>query len=159
MAFDFSEFMRCVRRDNPTYEWILTSRLHNLVRMLEQRPLPPSAHIRNRMEGLPADAWTKYRNTKAYLIREFALAGLEVPAGEGAVQGIAVHHQGTLIQGYPAGPIRAGTTGCFGRPDGRFYWSIEVVYELAHGIDPQSYAPFRNVKDEQAYRYKPFRAP
>lgn len=167
MAFVFNDFMADVRLDNPKYERMYRktrlskSRLHGLVAMLQRDPFPSPETIANAMLRVPAAAWTtRYRRAKAYLIREVPIAGLEVPPGQPAVQGMNVYHApGRPIHGYGPGPLRAATTGRGGRLDGRFYWTIEVVYTLAAGVDPQRYAPFRQAKDAQGYRDKPRGAP
>ncbi|MFT2798884.1 hypothetical protein [Serratia sp. N21D137] len=69
--FQFTNFERTLRTDNPTYERILRSDLHvviNLVRhgwgtfRVEQ--------LASEMKKISAIKWQKYRNTKEYLIRE-----------------------------------------------------------------------------------------
>jgi hypothetical protein len=160
--FSFREFQAAVIADNGAYErvygrlgWVgRRSRLHDLVELLKRPGLPDTAAVRTAVTRVPADAWGKYTRTKAYLAKQCALAGFELPPGQPAVLGRDVEYRdGTPVVGYGPRPVdRARVTGIVVRPDTRLCWSIEVRYRLAAGVDPGEYAPFRQSKDELAYR-------
>jgi hypothetical protein len=158
--FSWQDFKTNLDLDNQKFErmyakasWLGSrSRLHELVERLQQPPVPTAVQVRQIISRIPADAWTKYVHVKAYLARQFALAGFEIPAGQQAVINRQVKHIGTVVTGYPAGHQHATLTGLRSRPDGRFYWSIEVCYTLANGMDPNEYVPVRESKDSMEYR-------
>ena len=160
--FSFQDFQRELLADNERYERVYNraswlgprSRLHDLVERLKPPQQPNMAQVRQAVDLIPADAWAKYTRTKAYLARQFALAGFELPPGQPAVLRCEVDYRGGgVIAGYGPRPAdRVNITGIFARPDTRFGWSIEVRYQLAPGINPQEYVPLRVHKNELAYR-------
>jgi hypothetical protein len=130
------------------------SRLHDLVELLKPPHQPNANVVRQAIDHIPADAWTQYPRTQAYLSREFALAGFELPPGQPAVLKCEVDYRGGgIITGYgPQLTDRINVTGVFTRMDKRFGWSLEVRYQLAPGMNPQEYVPVRKVKSELGFR-------
>lgn len=160
MAFSFPEFMRVLRGDNFHYERMYRitgkgkSRLHDLVEYLKRGNRDPW-DVARLMERIPHAAWIKYRNTKRYLVMEFGLVSAGAP-----VDSVEVRRElGWDISGYgrPSDKfVRPSTTGKGQRQDGRFYWSIEVVYTLqsdlgaAEFVPLTHYAPRRREKSEES---------
>lgn len=74
--FNFADFTREQKKDNPTYERMVRSDLHDLAALL-QRGGFSAQQVAAEMKRISAEKWNKYRLTKAYLIREIPmLAGL-----------------------------------------------------------------------------------
>src|SRR5271170_3652329 len=70
MTFKSDDLMVEIKKDNPTYERILTSDLHALVELLKKTPLKPPADIAAEMRKVSDDKWKKYAKARAYILKE-----------------------------------------------------------------------------------------
>lgn len=93
MPFKFDDFMKVVKTDNPTYERVKESELHELVELLKAQPLKATrAEIIEEMEKVSAEKWEKYAKTRAYLIN--ALRDMVKGFSDVQFIGYAVHSSG-----------------------------------------------------------------
>src|SRR5256885_12541152 len=69
--FKFKEFEKVLYKDNPKYERIKTSDLHDLVALLEKSATPNADAVGKEMKKIKKDKWKKYARTRDYLLTEF----------------------------------------------------------------------------------------
>ncbi|MGE0386829.1 MAG: hypothetical protein AB7Q97_19055 [Gammaproteobacteria bacterium] len=69
--FKFSEFEKVLYKDNPRYERIKTSDLHDLVALLESKASPSAEAVGKEMKKIKKEKWKKYARTRSYLLEEF----------------------------------------------------------------------------------------
>jgi len=70
--FNSNDFDKILKQDNPTYERVLTSDLHALVALLSTGGFT-AQQVAAEMKRVSAEKWKKYKQTKAYLVREIAM--------------------------------------------------------------------------------------
>jgi len=63
--FKFKEFEKVLLKDNPKYERIKTSDLHDLVALLEKSAAPNVDAVGKEMKKIKKDKWKKYANIPA----------------------------------------------------------------------------------------------
>jgi len=71
IMFKFKEFEKVLLKDNPKYERIKTSDLHDLVALLEKSATPNVDAVGKEMKKIKKDKWKKYARTREYLLTEF----------------------------------------------------------------------------------------
>jgi hypothetical protein len=71
IMFKFKEFEKVLYKDNPKYERIKTSDLHDLVALLEKSASPNVDAVGKEMKRIKKDKWKKYARTREYLLTEF----------------------------------------------------------------------------------------
>jgi len=70
--FKLTDFRNELKKDNPHYERIKKSALHDLVALLERAvPKATPGEVAAEMRKIPDDKWRKYAKTKSYLLRTF----------------------------------------------------------------------------------------
>lgn len=71
MAFTTEDFMARIKSDNPTYERVLKSDLHDLVELLKVTPHTATAQqIAAEMGKISDDKWNKYARTRRYILTQ-----------------------------------------------------------------------------------------
>jgi hypothetical protein len=70
--FNLQAFTAALRLDNPTYERIKTSDLHDLVALMSSSRFT-ATQVAAEMKRISGDTWKKYARTRAYLIAEVPL--------------------------------------------------------------------------------------
>ena|SRR5436190_7210224 len=103
----FKEFEKILLKDNPKYERVLTSDLHDLVELLQASTSPNAAAVGKEMKKIKKDKWKKYARTKQYLLEEFP-----------DLRPNLMNFRTKSLQGGPAGAINhvAGLGKRLGRP-------------------------------------------
>lgn len=72
--FTLDQLKKEIKKDNWHYELIKKSELRPLVTLLSQKMPKPTAHmVQTEMGKVSQAKWLKYKNTKAYLEKEFAI--------------------------------------------------------------------------------------
>jgi hypothetical protein len=154
--FNHQELMTKIRADNPHYERVLTSALHNLVEKIRTSPADVDGIVREAVK-IRQDKWRKYSRTRGWLMWKAAQASRVIYMFPPICSRTGIKYRRTPMdnEGYihraaAAAPPPA-TTGIINRPRG-FSWSIEVTFTLLPGADPKNYVPYRTEKSVMEYR-------
>ena len=74
MAVDPKALAAALKKDNPAYERVLKSDLHNVVEIASKKGVTAKV-LSTEMRQIKPEKWAKYKNTRAYLLKE--VPGLE----------------------------------------------------------------------------------
>jgi len=86
--FRIVDFEKELNRDNPHYERFKKSSLHDLVALLKRAmPRATANEVAAEMKKISPDKWSKYKNTRSYLLKKFpnlqtAVTQVSSPIGE-----------------------------------------------------------------------------
>ena len=151
--FNHQELMAKIRADNPHYERVLTSALHDLVEKIRTSPADVDGIVREAVK-IRQDKWRKYSRTRGCLMWKAAQESRVIYMFPPICSRTGIKYRRAPM--HNAGYIHLAapppnTTGIINRPRG-FNWSIEVTFPLLPGADPANYVPYRTAKSVMEFR-------